>query len=929
MHAHSPRSWWSSSPRWLHPVASATRSSPWLRAPSGGGRRARRAALSLLTALAVVGPRVPVARSAEWATDDGLAVTLDDATGAPVGVTVGAADLPRPAGGTAGLAFREYVRNPVGAGVPRLSLSFEEESGDWVSAAMENWAVAEPYAERLTGEAAGGTGFLRIGDGTKPGAGMAATGRVPVGPDEVFTLSWQARCPDVAMSYILCLRFYDAGGRDVTETTAAPGGWQYSPYSKAHYRTDLRNTKPDTWEPFVCEGTAPAGAAAMGLSLRVYRDGALQADIDDLRVVVSPSRWSTLQPVEGRVTRTAEGLRQEAHAAEAGLRFVVDYTSPGGRLQAAVQVAATDPDRARRCLRLVYRLPVALAGWTWSGDPRLERNIEQTGLYENPVSVAGHPLSRYPLASVHDGRVGLAMAVPADIPALQSLSADAGGLQMAADLGLSPEAPRAGSTVGLVLCRHAPEWGFRAALERYYVFSPELFEVRTRTHGAWLYPSPDLAMPDAQDFGFAFHECGEAGNEVRAFCRERGIALLRYIEPWGVRQTFPAAQTPADLPPYEDRLAQVEGWAQGPPTDDRWIGVPRSLMARALLNSMLTGPDGRGAFQVDKYTHWAHWWQLNTDPDLPSPNRAGVTFEYEVEPALELADGIYVDSVSFWPTVFDDHDPLHLAGADCPLSFSLETGTPVVSSAWSRDEFLASLHERVKARGKLLMLNLFPPATRLYGRFGDITGCELAGPQDDASALEQRVYAYHRPLTNLLQWRFAVLNRVPAMTPDQMREYLENQLLYGFDPGISTAGGGTEEGYAGMHRYFRVAELYERDRALFRQYTPIFAALDAAGWEPVTRARAERTEVLVERFGRPGGPLYLTVHNAGPEAAQVRLSLEGKWWREALGAEHLAATELLSGASLPVTSDPASVQLDLGPRRTAVLRLQPAGAPTP
>jgi len=79
--------------------------------------------------------------------------------------------------------------------------------------------------------------------------------------------------------------------------------------------------------------------------------------------------------------------------------------------------------------------------------------------------------------------------------------------------------------------------------------------------------------------------------------------------------------------------------------------------------------------------------------------------------------------------------------------------------------------------------------------------------EDDARAMQQRIYASHRPLSNLLQWHCAVLKRVPAMTPAETRNYFANQLFYGFWPDISTAGGGTEEGYPHMHRYFRSPEL--------------------------------------------------------------------------------------------------------------------------
>jgi len=806
-----------------------------------------------------------------------------------------------------------------------LVVDAEDEEPTWTSAVMADWAADEAFVERRAGDAAQGEGYLRIGDGKQPGAGMAASQRIPLQPGDLCTITWQARTHTTEQNYILCLRLFDEDGEDVTAIAAAPEGWQHTPYSNAHYHVGFSNTKPDTWEQFSCDYVVPDPVASAWLSLRVYLGGDLRGDIDDLRVTVKPSAWSEERPVPARVSQTKTGPVQDAQVADEALRFVTRFEQQEDHLSARVRVMATDPERARRCLRVLYRLPLELAGWTWSADPRAESVIEPRRKHEDAVAVAGHPLSRYPLASIRDDSVGLAIATPLDAPALQSFHAGPDGFVTTVDLGLSPEAPNAQATFTLVLYRHDPAWGFRAALERYYALFPALFEGKTQRGGCWTLRMPDPEVESPEDFGLAFYECGVAGTEAREYCRAHDLATLRYIEPWGTRQTFPEAESRADLPPYEDRLAQVQTWAQEPDSDARWLGAPRNVMAQVVLNSMLIGPEGIAAFHVDKYTHWAQWWQLNTDPDLPSPNRAEMSLQYRIEPALEWADGIYVDSVSFRRAGSEDHAAAHFAAASCPLGFSLKTGTPVVLSAYAHCEFLEWLRDYLHERDKLLMFNLFPPATRLYGHLADIAGCELSGPQNDGQAMQQRIYAYHRPLSNLLQWRFSVLKRAPAMTPEEMENYFANQLFYGFWPGISTAGGGTEEGYRHMHRYFRSPELYERDRTLFKRYIPVFDALNEAGWEPVTHARSDRPEVWVERFGGTGGTAYLTVRNSTDEAQEATLALERGWWAEALsGRGEVTLTRVLAGASCDTTVDGDSLlcPLRLKPRATQVLRVE-------
>ena len=72
--------------------------------------------------------------------------------------------------------------------------------------------------------------------------------------------------------------------------------------------------------------------------------------------------------------------------------------------------------------------------------------------------------------------------------------------------------------------------------------------------------------------------------------------------------------------------------------------------------------------------------------------------------------------------------------------------------------------------------------------------------------------------------------------------------------------------------YWRRPNLYDRDRPLFKQWIPVISALSAAGWEPVTHARSDDPKVYVERFGKPSGPLYLTVFNDSQEPRTAKLT---------------------------------------------------------
>lgn len=862
-----------------------------------------------LGALLLASLLATLAQAAPWSTPDGLTITLDDATGAVRAVVVDGRELPLSAPGGA-LSYREFSRPAEDSARTAVALDFEDEAVTWTSAHMADWDSAEVYAERRTDGAATGSGYLRLKGA--PGAGMATPQSFELPEGAICRITWQARSRSTGQLYILCLRLFDAAGNDITASAAPPRGWTYTPYSNAHYRIDLANTKPETWESFRCEYLAPRRTARARLSLRLYTGEDVQGDIDDLRVSVL-SGWGPEVPVVGPVRNDSGELVQRARP-EDGLSFVTRYTGQAGHLAAQVQVTSDRP----RCLRLSWRLPLALEGWTWENGPLSPQRITATSDH-----FAGEPFSRYWLVSVHDAQTGIALAAPCAEPALQTFAAAADGVLTRVDLGVTPQAPRARAAFGLELMRHDPAWGFRAALERYYALHPELGEVRSRARGCWTLRLPAPETPNLEDFRLAYYECGAASEQEVQFCREHGIEMYRYSEPWGLRQYFPGISRREDLPAYQERGDQLRAWAADVQSDRKWLGLPRARVAQAVLNSLMPGPDGVAVYLDDYYDSWATWWQLNSDPDLPAPNRATIAYESEITPALAWADGIYLDSVSLYLFMHEDHDPVHIAAADRPLAFSTRSGQPVVLAALAHYEFIERLQAELRAQGKLLMMNIFPPATRVYGHMADVAGSETVGPQQDEEAMQLRVAAWRRPVSNLLQWQSAVLKRVPAWTPEQAREYFDNQLLYGFWPGISTAGGGSQPGYAGMNRYFRDPELLERDRPLWQEYMPVFDALNAAGWEPVPHVRCDPPTLRVERFGT-AGTVYLTVHNPAQEPVVGTLSLERAWWTATLGTGVKAALMLpAGGCELVDAGDALRIKLSLQGRQTVVVALRP------
>jgi len=110
---------------------------------------------------------------------------------------------------------------------------------------------------------------------------------------------------------------------------------------------------------------------------------------------------------------------------------------------------------------------------------------------------------------------------------------------------------------------------------------------------------------------------------------------------------------------------------------------------------------------------------------------------------------------------------------------------------------------------------------------------------------------------------------------------------------------------------------YERDRPLFKKYIPLLRRLTAAGWQPLTHASCDNSNILVERFGPDaGGAMFLTLLNDTADAQIGTVTTDFK----ALGfKQSAAARELVSGNAATPSGHGWSVSLR--PQQAEVLCL--------
>ena len=142
-------------------------------------------------------------------------------------------------------------------------------------------------------------------------------------------------------------------------------------------------------------------------------------------------------------------------------------------------------------------------------------------------------LSRYPLAVVQTGPIGLAAALPIDRPCIHRMSYDGPAQMLRAqmDVALSPRPWRFSDRVDFEfwLLAFDPAWGMRGALQKYYELSQGRFEDRAPRQGQWMPFSQIDQVKRPEDFRFVFHEYHP--NISVAYDNANDIQTLVYCEP--------------------------------------------------------------------------------------------------------------------------------------------------------------------------------------------------------------------------------------------------------------------------------------------------------------------------------------------------------------------------------------------------------------
>lgn len=612
---------------------------------------------------------------------------------------------------------------------------------------------------------------------------------------------------------------------------------------------------------------------------------------------------------------------QQGRCAGLGLRLDARFRTEAKAIvvEGQVQMDGVRTNFSDRAITLVFALPVDATGWTWGDDLRTGRRIDGKGEWINAIDVkagANGKMSRYPLAAIWEGRIGLALGVDMEQPSQYRLVYHAGQKQLlvAYDFGLAPETRPipGGAAFRFVIYRFDPAWGFRAALQRFYEVFPQHFAKRSQREGVWM-PFTDIArVPGFEDFGFAFQE----GAPNVAFDDAHQIASFVYVEP--MSHWLPM---PVEVPrTYQGAMAVLQGDLAG----QRSAELRR--MAAATLSSGVQNVDGRFGHYLQK----APWCDggvffLNPLPGIATNAASPATKYTAMRDAIDAAfarhapprasaqadaglDGVYLDSLEMAAEELNYRRD-HFGASRVPLVFDAQ-GRVCQMTMFNTWEFARDTALSMHRQGKLLFANgaLWKysfPAAQL-----DVLGTEVNWlregryePDSDAVMNQRRALSFQKPYCLLLNTDYAQFGTV------MVEKFFQRCLFYGIWPGFFDQEAASKDPY-----WTSARKWYERDRPAFKKYIPLLREITAAGWQPITGARSDNPRLWLERFGPGAGDRdYLTVLNDTDVSQTGMITLEAKVFKASPGGKFrslLHSSQLEgSGPSWSITLGPQQAEL--------------------
>jgi hypothetical protein len=580
-----------------------------------------------------------------------------------------------------------------------------------------------------------------------------------------------------------------------------------------------------------------------------------------VRDVAAAGPWMR---ITGRAWQDGKAVRLEGELPSASLRLIARLTPRPG----TVDVSGTlqDTTGADRAVSLCFVLPLLRADRVWHDDiVRSTPAVTQREFSNARGWPAGARMSSYPLASITSAELGLTLAATMDCPRVCRFVYNTwfNVFYVGYDFGLAREPVQFPSRADFrfALYRHAPEWGFRAAVQGYYDRFPQCFVQRLKRGGIWMAFADIGKVEHNEDFGFAYDELG---GDHQKYNDAHRIASFHYVEP----MTYWLSMDSRYPRTYEGAMqALADNGASGKASLVRWAQATRRCAAFTREGQLDLSLENQSWCDGAVFT-------LNPDPQIAEDaacpkNKGHLSYnkawadKHLVPTANNPGHGVYIDSMPNWGDVRNWRRE-HWRTVDAPLTFDGETREPVLLQLFSTWQFSRWVADDVHARGGVMHGNggaLWPYFSALL----DVTGQETHRVLDDATMAMARTLLRNKPYSPLMNTRF------DAMGPAVVEEYFNKSLLYGIFPSFFNGTYLKDGKWVSVH-YFKEPKFYNRDRPMFRKYIPVLRRMFDASWQVIPYARTDPPTIRVERYGTSAGrDLLFALYN--PTATEVYASL--------------------------------------------------------
>ncbi len=529
-----------------------------------------------------------------------------------------------------------------------------------------------------------------------------------------------------------------------------------------------------------------------------------------------------------------------------------------------------------RAVDVMFRFYYNALGAQWYRDIHVSKTLAEEETFKNTI---------YPFhgLALLDNWGAFALGVSAEEPAVYKFSYENGEYyELKLKYGLSKYASGRlykKAHFNVLLYRISPEWGFRSVVHRYYQFHKKWFKRRAKRNGLWLMNSA-VDVPNPWDY--AYREGGPNGWE---YDEAHDIATCPYLI-LGQRELKHLSTLPDN---YEKQVKIFEGYKD----------YDNAGLKDIIVNCGLY--DEQNRFRIlPRETSWGGkslTFPVNPDPDLyfdqPVVTVGKMTLEWVrwILGKYPFLDGIYIDSLASWGRYYNcrkDHFPY----AQISLTYDPESNSPAIYNKFAHQEYLYALQEILHPERKLIFANGIRP-----GRFFNGMAVDILGSENSIASLVKTNYRkliFHRTVAYQKPYMLLNNHKAEILDIEQVEYFWQIGLFFGI--------------YPGFHReYQKDSKLYEKYKHIISHYNPLIKQLNEAGWEPLTFAKTNKSEIWIERFGDITSDIYFTLMNTSDQKQNVTVTLDKKKLRLANG---FSAVELVDMDELTINANQIRCTLD-------------------